>query len=369
MLKILFIRLSSIGDIVLTEPVLRLAKEFFPNAHLHFLVKPEYSEIVQSFGNVDKIHHYQDSLMTHKQLNNENFDYIIDLHNKLSTFIIMKLCKAKYKITYNKQHFMRRLIVAKLSKSKIDSVVWSYLDTLNHLPSETSIDWKKIKIEKKYYPRLNVNKDYFEQVKEIIEIYGINVTNKGLLPLISNENFIHTDPILYKSQILLGIFSGSQHFTKQCPLPKLTNFLLQIPKEWNCVFILLGDWSDKRSAIELKSLSGLKMHDLTGVFSLAQIISVISILDIVITNDSGPLHISAALNKPQIALYGATHTKLGFRPLNDKAVVLQSNVRCQPCSLHGSKRCKRDNQYCFRNITSEEIFLAFEKIYNQITDF
>ena len=174
--------------------------------------------------------------------------------------------------------------------------------------------------------------------------------------------------LIFKSHILVGIFPGSQHLTKQYPIERIVNFLLEIPSEWNCKFLIMGDWKDKHHAIHIKTLSELKIFDLTGAFNIGQMIAAISLCDIILTNDSGPMHIAAALKKPQIAIFGATHPKLGFRPLNTKAITLQANIRCQPCSLHGGKSCRRSNLYCFRNIPSTDVFEKFNILYDELME-
>ncbi|MCL1826655.1 MAG: glycosyltransferase family 9 protein [Candidatus Cloacimonetes bacterium] len=373
MYKVLFIRLSSIGDIVLTEPCVRLLKEHLPAVEIHYLTKPEYAEIIKSFPvTVDKIYelgsvHQTKStiksstmkppLHTILQLRKEKYDCVIDLHNKFSTFVVLQLLAAKRKIVYRKQHLTRRLMVLKLTQKSIDSVVWSYLETLQKL-LDSKIDWDRIKSGKQQYPRLQPQKETQSRVYDTFTTYGINLKTTGN----------HLGSKVYKEQVLVGLFPGSQHFTKQYPANRIVNFLLSVPAVWNCVFVIFGDWKDKGIALEIKSLSGLKIYDMTGVFGLHDLITAVSLLDIVVTNDSGPMHIAAALQKPQIAIFGATHTRLGFRPLNDNAVVLQGTAKCQPCSLHGGRACRLEHLNCFREIESSKVFTEFEKLYNQIVE-
>jgi len=161
--------------------------------------------------------------------------------------------------------------------------------------------------------------------------------------------------------ILLGIFPGAQHITKQYPLEKLANVILSIPEDWEISIIIFGDWDEKNIAYRLKRLTGVPLFDLAGAFDVKLLPAAISLLDIVITNDSGPMHIAAALGKPQIAIFGATHPRLGFRPLNDKAIVLQSDCKCRPCSLHGSDKCRKQHFKCMYDIHSKQVFEALRE--------
>jgi len=335
--KILFIRLSSLGDVVLTESTIRLTKQAFPDCQVHYLTKPEYADLVKTFKYVDKILRWENKIKLMQSIRQENYDYIIDLHNKFNTFMIKKLAGSKNIITYNKQHFLRRMIIAGLTGKQIDTVVWNYVKTIKKLPN-SNIDIDKIEIDRTYYPKLEPDPDIMERVKEILFSYKLT----------------HDLP-------LIGIFPGATHHTKQLPLTKLANFILSIPEEWECNIAILGTYKEKMHAITLKSITEEKLFDLTGVFSPSQLPAVISMMDFVITNDSGPMHIAAALQKRQIAIFGATHTSLGFRPLNDKARIIQKNIKCQPCSLHGGRYCRKDHFKCMHEIHSEEVYNLFAK--------
>lgn len=88
---------------------------------------------------------------------------------------------------------------------------------------------------------------------------------------------------------------------------------------------------------------------------LAELIRVIGACDLVLSNDSGPMHLAAALGKKQVALFGATHPRLGFSPMNDNAVVLCRDLDCQPCSLHGGHACPKGHFGCMTGIPAEKI--------------
>ena len=341
MKKLLFIRLSSLGDIVLTESCVRLCKEYFPEYEIHYLTKPAYTRMVAGFHGVSRVFAWTESLEVLKALKSEKYDYVIDLHNKFNTFLIKLFCGFK-NITYDKQHLTRWLMTKKLSAERINSVVWNYLEVLNKI-KKRSIDFDELSMNRAYYPQLKPDKETLNVVKEKFADYNIPA-----------------------NQYLIGIFPGATHNTKQCPIEKLINFMAEVPDYWKCSFLIMGDWKDKDIVCRIRLLSEIKIHDLTGAFDVSQLVAAVSLLDVVITNDSGPMHIAAALKKPQIAIYGATHTRLGFRPLNDKAVILQKNIFCQPCSLHGSKECRKGTLRCFREIPSEEVFHVFQNMFENV---
>ena len=107
-MKILIIRLSSIGDIVLTQPVATVLREVYPQATIDYLTKESYYGLVEAFGCIDTIHIWQNKKVILKKLRKQRFDLVIDLHSKLNTFIIKSLVRGKKTVTYNKKHYLRK---------------------------------------------------------------------------------------------------------------------------------------------------------------------------------------------------------------------------------------------------------------------
>ena len=132
MKKILIIRLSSIGDIVLTSPIVRCLKNQ-TGACIHYLVKPEFKALLENSPHIDKLHLLKTRLkLTIDEIKKENFDYLIDLHNNIRTIIIKKSIKIK-SFTYCKQSFRRFLHLNLSSKIKLNHVVNNYFLALNSL--------------------------------------------------------------------------------------------------------------------------------------------------------------------------------------------------------------------------------------------
>ncbi len=317
-MRILILRFSSLGDIVLTEPIIHALREKYPQAVIDYLIKPVFSEIVQAIPGVDNIiarpEKINDIL---PELKNNKYDLVIDLHDKLYSQILRMRLKAK-SVTYKKQHFTRWAIVKKLTKAEIDSTVDLY---------ETALKKLNIPLKRKY-PVLQAQPQYREKIEKLISDYSLPV-----------------------NRTLIGLFPGASFNTKQYPVDWYADFIDRIPDTWNTSFCILGSTADKPLAMKIKQKTESKVYDLTGTVSPGELINLTDLMDGIVSNDSGPMHIAAALRKPQIAIFGSTHTRLGFRPLNDKAVVIQSDLKCQPCSLHGFKECPRRHFRCMYSIS------------------
>jgi heptosyltransferase-2 len=325
MKKILILRLSSIGDIVLTQPVAKVLREVYPNATIDYLIKKPYVGIVEAFGCIDTIHTWKNKREILRKLKKQKYDLVIDLHSKLNTFIIKSLVRGKKTITYNKKHYLRKKIVRKITGKSITSTVELYFSALKKIGITQTIE----------HPAL-----YPDKSKKIS----------------LGEKF--------PGKKLIGIFPGALYATKMYPLKKLVKFIDSVPSRWNCKFIILGSKTEKLLSAELQENTKTELLNLCGEFNISQLISVINNMDVIISNDSGPMHIAAALSKPQIALFGATHPRLGFAPLNKKAVIISSNIYCQPCSLHGSAICPKGHFLCMNSISPELIKKNLGKIIN-----
>ena len=324
MKKILIIRLSSLGDIVLTQSAVQALRNEFPDAQIHYLTKKVYSPIVEMFNCVDDIHYWENKYTLLKNLRKIKFDLAIDLHSKFNTFIIKSFINAKRTVTYNKEHFLRRQIVKKKTERTISSTVGLYFTAL-----------KKIGI-------------------------GIEISEPRLFPL-DNTQMPKTFSTNEKKRYI-GLFPGALHKTKQYPIKQLADFIDSVPSEWNCQFLIFGSKAEIGLADELNSLTDIGIIDLCGELTLQQLVFAINKMDVIITNDSGPMHIAAALAKLQIAIFGATHPKLGFAPMNKKAILLSANLQCQPCSLHGSDNCPKKHFNCMKSISAEQILNSLKTL-------
>jgi len=342
--KILIIRLSSLGDIVLTQSLVSYLKSVFPAAEIHFLTKPEFASLLTCFAPrnldrqanqstfkktgdgfnstvlIDKIITYQKTVSFHLSLLREKYDFVIDLQSKLSTWLILRFVSGENKIVYNKEHLLRRLIVKGYSKKSIDSTVRLYFSVLKRM--KICSDIQELPSPCLYAVGKNPDSELFTQLRQ---------TGKKIIAL----------------------FPGAAHQTKMYPVSKWGEVIQNSPND--CHYILLGGRNEDYIASVLKHSYPQKCENRCGVASLKELVSVIDECDLVLSNDSGPMHIAAALAKAQICIFGSTHPRLGFKPLNKNAVILCADLDCQPCSLHGFDRCPKGHFNCMNQIFPETI--------------
>lgn len=325
MKKILIIRLSSLGDIVLTQSAAQALRDEFPNAEIHYITKRIFAPIVDMFNCVDEIHYWENKFTLLQNLKKLKFDIVIDLHSKLNTYIIKDTIRAKQTVTYNKKHLLRRQIVKRRTNKVISSTVDLYFTALKKIGINSQIK------EPRLFPKSNI------KLPDII-IEGDDKKN-------------------------IGLFPGALHKTKQYPVKQLAEFITSVPSRWECRFYLFGSKEERQLAKELSSKTDKETIDLCGVLDLKQLVNAVDSMDFVISNDSGPMHIAAAMGKKQVAIFGATHPKLGFAPMNKNAVILSADLQCQPCSLHGGNNCPLEHFNCMRSISSKQIITSLQNYF------
>jgi ADP-heptose:LPS heptosyltransferase len=309
-MKILVIRFSSIGDIVLTTPVLRCLKQQVANCEVHYATKESYKSLLLNNPYVDKIHLLKKSESDFiDELKLEKFDYIIDLHHNLRTLRIKWAlnCKA---ISFNKNNVLKWLMVQFKKKELLEHVSLRYLKTIEK--------WAKYDGE---------GLDYFLSPKDELILQKVPTT--------------FTDYWVYAI--------GGQFETKKMPLDKMKELLLKI----KVPVILIGGPEDDENALEL-----IKNHpnrlSFCGKSTLNESAALVKNAKGVITHDTGFMHIAAAFSKPIVSIWGSTVPSFGMTPFLPQNVKLQSyihevtNLSCRPCSKIGFAKCPQNHFNCMR---------------------
>lgn len=320
--NILIIRFSSLGDIILTEPIIRQLRISYPGCKIDYLTKKIFEPIITTFFEVDSVFTDYESLAGLFELRRKKYELVIDLQKKFNSWWAKGIIAGKKNVSYDKKRRLRKKIVAHRTSLTINSTV----DLYNTVFDKLELPYTFLN------PKLKTTK------------------SGNLLP--------SANP---KDNLKLVIFPGATHKTKRIPAEKIISFINNYPHD-DTDFYLLGSFQEEAITSRIKKETNKLCYDLAGKFSLVELINAIDLAHIVITNDSGPMHIAAALGKPQLAFFGSTHPSLGFRPLNDKAIVLSLDINCSPCTLHGDKACPLKHFNCLNQITVESIFEAYQNL-------
>ncbi len=329
MVKFLVIRFSSIGDIVLTTPIVRCLKQQVDEAEVHFLTKPAFESLVKYNPNIDKVLLLKKKLSdTIKEINQESYDYIIDLHKNLRTFVIKNKTKI-LSFSFTKLNFEKWLIV----NFKI-----------NLLPDKHIVE------------------RYFEAVK----LFDVTYDGKGLEIIIQPEKEVNISEIFpNNTEKFIAVAVGAKHETKRIP----EKLLLEILQKKNIPIILLGDEYDSKIADYLKnSINDSRIYNACGEFDILQSASIVKQSSLVITADTGLMHIAAAFSKKIISIWGNTIPQFGMYPFTTKenfAIFEVKNLSCRPCSKLGFKKCPKGHFKCMNNQNKSDIIKQVELYLNE----
>ena len=311
-MKILVVRFSSIGDIVLTFPVIRCLKEQVPHSEIHFLTKKSFESLTLASTFIDKKHFLANDLNeTIAALKKEKFDVIVDLHNNLRTHLLSFKLGVKTN-RFPKLNFQKWL----LTQFKI-----------NRLPEKHVVD------------------RYFEALATLgVKNDGKN--NQFHIPSTEIVDCTTSYDLAPKSYLAVAI--GAQFATKRIPESKLLEILSQV----NLPIVLLGGKEDFAQAESIyQKLSNPSIHNACGKHSLLASASLVSQAKVLLTNDTGLMHIASCFAVPIITVWGNTVPALGmyaYKP--EKEVKISQfevpNLSCRPCSKIGFQACPKKHFDC-----------------------
>lgn len=316
--KFLIIRFSSIGDIVLTSPVIRCLKEQ-TGAEIHYITKQSYASILENNPYVDRVFAFENEITeVVEELKKEQYDFVVDLHNNIRSVRLKKLLKRP------------SAAFPKLNRQKF------FL---------TSLKWNMM-------PDLHVVDRYFIAVKSL----GVVPDNLGLEYYIPEEK--HVDLAAYNILKPFVAFAiGAKFATKRLPNDKIIEILKGIDQ----TVVLLGGPEDKENADIIQN-AGDHVHSLVGQLDLDESASVVQQSQLLITHDTGLMHIGAALNKKIVSVWGNTVPDLGmypYMPQNKKAYSIHEvDLKCRPCSKIGYQQCPKSHFKCMNEQNVATILAA-----------
>jgi ADP-heptose:LPS heptosyltransferase len=314
--KILVIRFSSIGDIVLTTPVVRCLKTQL-DAEIHYATKSQYESILENNPYVDRLFLLNESISDLiEELKRENYDVIIDLHNNLRTRFV-KL----------------RLGIRSFSFSKLNIEKWLMVNfKINHLPNLHIVDRNLETVKPLGIKNDALGLDYFIPEKD--EMLW------EWLPLSHRPGFV-------------AYAIGGLHETKKLPVQRMIELCAKI----NRPMVLLGGRQDfengelVRRAINTKCPGTELIFNTCGKLNLNQSASLLKKALCVFSHDTGLMHIAAAFRKEVFSIWGNTIPEFGMYPYRTKYHVLENaNLNCRPCSKIGFEKCPKGHFKCMNEM-------------------
>lgn len=320
--KVLVIRFSSIGDIVLTTPVLRCLKVKYPDADIHFLTKKSFTSVITSNPYVSKVIGIEKEVGEVSEiLKKEGYDFVVDLHKNIRSRQVKSVVKS-----------------ASNSFSKFNWEKWLLTNfKINKMPDVHIVD------------------RYLETVKDL----GVKNDLKGLDFFIDSKNEVSNPPFLN----YIALVIGAAHATKALTINKM----VEVVNSLNVNFVLIGGPGEKEKAGKVIAKAQNKnIFNACGSFNIEQSASLLKQSKCVITPDTGMMHIASALEKPVISVWGNTVPEFGMYPYipQNKSIVHIIEVeelKCRPCSKIGHPTCPKKHFNCIEHIDVQAIKNTAEK--------
>lgn len=324
--KILIIQTASLGDVILSTPLIEKLHHFYPNAHIDFLLKYGYEGILRKHPKLRHVIVWDKTEKKYKHLKElikiirgNNYDLVVNIQRFLSSGLITVLSGAKMKVGFSKNPlslFFTKRFVHRISTSAISPhEIKRNLQLIEHLTDSSSFPVK-------LYP------------------------SKHDMALVSQ----------YKTKKYITVSPGSLWFTKQFPEDSWVDFMSSI--EEDIVVYLLGSPKERPLCDRIIEKSNhLLSLNMAGKLTFLESAALIRDAVMNYVNDSAPMHMASAMNASVAAIYCSTVPEYGFGPLSDNAHIIQTEEQldCKPCGLHGLKKCPKKHFNCALTIKNEQL--------------
>jgi len=338
--NILIIRLSAMGDVAMTVPVIASFAKQYPDVHITMLSDPRFAGMFAGIKNIDFI-----GVDTKKEYNGfwgifslfryltsgNRFDAFIDLHDVLRSKILRTLFRLK------------NVPVFVIQKDRKEKKELTRSENKKLVPLKSSI--------KRY--------------QEVFEKAGFDFS-LDFQGLFSKEMNLPENIRLFlgkKEGKWLAIAPFAQHAGKIYPVEKLETVVDYFLKKEGIKILLFGGGKKEMEILERWQKTYPHVTSLAGKFQLQEELQMLNQSDVLISMDSANMHLASLVGTPVISIWGATHPFAGFYGFNQSTDnIIQTDLPCRPCSIYGNKPCERKDYACLNSIQPEQIIHKIESV-------
>jgi heptosyltransferase-2 len=337
--KVLVVQTSFLGDTVLTLPLLSEIKRRFPSSQLSLLCTPLGQALLTGHPAVDETivddkksadRGWLGLWRKAKLLRKKGFTLALCPHKSFRSGLLLFLAKIPYRVGFaqSKSSFLFHVRVNRNAERHDVERTLSILEGVGIRTEECErlLD-------------LPISAETREEVAQRLRSLGVDT-----------------------SRLLVGLHPGSVWATKRWSAEGFARLIGMLKEKYSCEILLFGGPEDAEVIAQVQNLCGDRAVSLIERIALPELPAALGLCKVLVTNDSGPMHVAVARAVPVVAIFCATTPGLGFYPYSSKAIVLEKDLPCRPCSSHGGRRCPLGTEDCIRLIGPEQVFQAVERL-------
>ncbi|MGQ9559684.1 MAG: lipopolysaccharide heptosyltransferase II [Candidatus Oleimicrobiaceae bacterium] len=333
--RILVIRFSSIGDIVLTSPLVRCLSRRFPEAEIDFVTKERFADLVRFSPYVRQVFVLSEGggwkalRRLSRLLRERHYHLVVDVHKNFRSYYLRLGLGARRVVSYRKWRWARAVLI--MTKRNLYPGVFPvyrrYLAAVAALGVE----------DDGAGPELYLDPSARARVRKLLGEAGF-----------------------LSHPLKVAIVPGAGFFTKRWLPEGFAEVADALVARHGSAILLVGDVQDSSIAAKVAANMRHQPVNMVGALSLMESAAAVEACDLVVCNDTGLMHIATALKKAVVAIFGPTTEELGFFPFGPLSRVVQKPLPCRPCSHVGSQRCPKRHFRCMRDISAAEVLEAIE---------
>jgi lipopolysaccharide heptosyltransferase II len=340
--KILIIRFSSLGDVILASPLIRVLRNAYPTAIIDFVVKSEYADAVRFNPHLSsviefKTSEFEELKALRKTLYKTGYDTIIDIHNSLRSRFLRFVSGARNVYTIRKQVLARFALV---------QFKWNI-----------------------YRRALSASERYFQTGRALqlhddgngVEVFVPDAVRESTGMILSGCHLEHYSTVV-------GLAPSSRHFTKRWPPDRFVELGIALARKHRAKVLVFGGKEDGDYCGDIAQMINADLgsrvaESFAGNFSLLETAAALDFCNIVVSNDTGLMHLAAARKRKLVAIFGSTVKEFGFFPCGTEHIVVEEQgLACRPCSHIGLGRCPKGHFKCMKDITVDRVLKAAESL-------
>ncbi|WP_025321515.1 lipopolysaccharide heptosyltransferase II [Deferrisoma camini] len=332
--RVLVIQTAFLGDVVLTTPLFRALRRRFPDARLDVLVTPAAAPLVEEDPHLDEVLRYDKKGgerlgSVARRLRGRGYDLIVAPHRSHRTALLARWIGAVVRVGF-RDAGLWWLYTRRVTRPAALHEVDRNLELLRGLGLHPEPEDRVLHV------------GYTEREVEEVERVLAEAGGEAHEPL-------------------AALAPGSVWATKRWPAERFAEVGRGLQARGLRV-VVLGGPDDRAVAQAVCAAVGAGAVNAAGKTSLKALAAWMDRVRLLVTNDSAPLHVAAARGTPTVAVFGATTLDLGFGPFHAASRVVEAEVECRPCGLHGGRRCRKGHFRCMLEVTPEEVLAACREL-------